>query len=216
MEFDCEDGDPDMKGSPTMVNITKLITSLSQQISNQSNFIQDQLLKQQSIIEHQANNDLKLQHVLQANETFKRNIKLELENVRTFLSKQEAPVPSTPPSIKTSTTPVQPLSSTLVLSPSNTTQAGTTNVNSIPPVTGPADPNHHVMLMLADSFSKLSTLMVQDKSSDTKYDWPKFSGDKTAFKAWYLAIIAQLSLHSCKICMISPRKMLLKILQMWL
>jgi predicted phage tail protein len=216
MGFDCEDGDPDKKVSPTMVDITKLITSLSHQISNQSNFIQDQLLKQQSIIEHQANNDLKLQHVLQANETFKRDVKLELENLRTFLSKQEAPVPSTPPSIKTSTTPVQPLSSTLVLSPSNTTQAGTTNVNSIPPVTGPADPNHHVMLMLADSFSKLSTLMVQDKSSDTKYDWPKFSGDKTAFKAWYLAIIAQLSLHSCKICMISPRKMLLKILQMWL
>jgi hypothetical protein len=79
------------------------------------------------------------------------------------------------------------------LSPSNTTQAGTTNVNSIPPVTGPADPNHHVMLMLADSFSKLSTLMVQD-SNDTKYDWPKFSGDTTVFKAWYLAIIAQLSL----------------------
>jgi hypothetical protein len=56
MESDCEDND--RKVSPTMADITKLITSLSQHILNQSNFIQDQLLKQQRIIEHQAHNNL--------------------------------------------------------------------------------------------------------------------------------------------------------------
>jgi hypothetical protein len=56
------------------------------------------------------------------------------------------------------------------------------------------DPSQQVMLMLAESFSKLSTMMVQDKGSETKYDWPKFAGDAKVFKAWYLAIVAQLSL----------------------
>jgi hypothetical protein len=69
MESDFDDDDK--KTSPNMADITKLLASLSQQISNQSNFIQDQLLKQQSIIDHQADNDLKLQSVLQDNESFK-------------------------------------------------------------------------------------------------------------------------------------------------
>jgi hypothetical protein len=86
MESDCEDDGNAKAVSPTMMDITKLIMSLSQQISNQSNFIQDQLLQQQSIIDHQATNDLKLQQVLQANENFKRNVKLELENLRNFIS----------------------------------------------------------------------------------------------------------------------------------
>jgi hypothetical protein len=51
------------------------------------------------------------------------------------------------------------------------------------------------MVMLAESFSKLSSFMIHDKGSDAKYDWPKFSGDTKNFKAWYLAILAQLSLH---------------------
>jgi len=62
MESDYEENDKTLP--PSMVDITKLITSLSQQISNQSNFIQDQLLKQQCILEHQAQNDMKLQDVL--------------------------------------------------------------------------------------------------------------------------------------------------------
>jgi hypothetical protein len=51
------------------------------------------------------------------------------------------------------------------------------------------------MLLLAESFSKLSNLMVQEKRGDVKYDRPKFSGEPKSFKAWYLAIIAQLSIH---------------------
>jgi len=47
--------------------------------------------------------------------------------------------------------------------------------------------------MLTEAFSKLSTVL-SDKSSDTKSDWPKFSGDTTKFRSWYLAIIAHLSL----------------------
>jgi len=75
MESDCEDDEKVVQPSPTMVDIAKLITSLSQQISNQSNFIQDQLLQQQRLFENQATTDLKLQQVLQANENFKRDVK---------------------------------------------------------------------------------------------------------------------------------------------
>ncbi len=41
MESDCEDAASDKKMSPMMMDLTKLITSLSQQISQQSTFIQD-------------------------------------------------------------------------------------------------------------------------------------------------------------------------------
>ena len=174
MESDCEDDD--RKVSPTMVDITKLITSLSQQISNQSNFIQDQLLKQQSIIEHQAHNDLKLQDVLQSNEVFKQEVKLELENLRNFLVPPKInTTPSPPPTIPPRVQPDPP-------------------VNSGIQAPGPVDSNQQVMLMLAESFSKLSLMVIQDKSSETKYDWPKFSGETKTFKAWYLAILVQLSL----------------------
>jgi hypothetical protein len=72
----------------------------------------------------------------------------------------------------------------------------TTSPCVIPPsnLGGSIDTQNQVMLMLAESFTKLSTVMVQEKSSDVKYEWPKFSGDTKLFKAWYLAILAQLSL----------------------
>jgi len=173
MESDCEDNEH--KGSPTMMDLTNLITSLSQQISNQSNFIQDQLLKQQSIIEHQANNDLKLQNVIQANENFKYEVKVELENLRTSLLSQKIPSTTSPPTSIPCAQPAPP-------------------VISVSQAQGSLDTNQQVMLMLAESFSKLSSIVTQDKGNDTKYDWPKFSGDTKTFKAWYLAILAQLSL----------------------
>jgi hypothetical protein len=171
MESDCEDND--RKVSPSMVDITKLITSLSQQISNQSNYIQDKLLKQQCILEHQAQNDMKLQGVLQSNEIFKQQVKLELENLRNSLVPPKiVPTPSTPPSIPPRVQPDPP-------------QVSAVQAQS------PVDSNQQVMIMLAESFSKLSSFIIQDKGSETKYDWPKFSGDTKTFKAWYLAILAQ-------------------------
>ncbi len=38
------------------------------------------------------------------------------------------------------------------------------------------------------------TTVISEKSSETKSDWPKFSGNTKNFWHWYLAIIAQLSL----------------------
>ncbi len=49
------------------------------------------------------------------------------------------------------------------------------------------------MLMLNETFLELSTVTVDNNSLDSKSDWPKFSGDSKKFRAWYLAIMAQLS-----------------------
>jgi hypothetical protein len=51
-----------------------------------------------------------------------------------------------------------------------------------------------MMLLLADSFSKLSTAL-GEKGLDSKTEWPKFAGDSKKFCAWYLFIMAQLSIH---------------------
>lgn len=52
---------------------------------------------------------------------------------------------------------------------------------SVVPVTSSAlapgiDVQTHMMQLLTDLFSKLSSVLA-DKSTDTKSDWPKFSGD---------------------------------------
>jgi hypothetical protein len=56
-----------------------------------------------------------------------------------------------------------------------------------------SDVQTQMLLMLTESFSKLSTVLA-DKQVDTKVDRPKFSGDTKHFKVWYLAIMAQLFL----------------------
>lgn len=57
------------------------------------------------------------------------------------------------------------------------------------------DFQNQMTTMLNDTFSKLSMLLVDSKSTDSKSDWPKFTRDTKKFCAWYLAIIAQMSSH---------------------
>jgi hypothetical protein len=49
------------------------------------------------------------------------------------------------------------------------------------------------LLMLTDSFSKLSSALTEQKQ-ETKAEWHKFSGDSKKFRAWYLGFMAHLSL----------------------
>jgi hypothetical protein len=69
------------------------------------------------------------------------------------------------------------------------------NLSATPQVSGlnSNDVQAQLMLALTESFSKMTTIMTE-RSSDTKSDWPKFSGDTKKFKSWYLSIVAQLSL----------------------
>ena len=47
--------------------------------------------------------------------------------------------------------------------------------------------------LLNETFTKLSTVLSESKN-DAKSEWPKFSGDISKFRDWYLAIMAQISL----------------------
>lgn len=101
-----------------------------------------------------------------------------------------------PPHPTTSIPPVIPSSSTPVVSSSSPMSNG--NLSATPQVSGlnSNDVQAQLMLALTESFSKMTTIMTE-RSSDTKSDWPKFSGDTKKFKSWYLSIVAQLSLPPC-------------------
>jgi hypothetical protein len=47
--------------------------------------------------------------------------------------------------------------------------------------------------MLNDKFFKLSTVLT-DSKNDSKTMWPKFSGEISKFRDWYLVIMAQILL----------------------
>jgi hypothetical protein len=51
-----------------------------------------------------------------------------------------------------------------------------------------------MMVLLNDTFLKLTTVLGDSKASDTKSDWPKFLGHLKKFRSWHLAIMAQLSI----------------------
>jgi len=51
-----------------------------------------------------------------------------------------------------------------------------------------------MFLMLNETFSKLSTVLTETKTAETKSEWPKFLGDSKKFRTWYLAIMTQLSI----------------------
>jgi len=63
---------------------------------------------------------------------------------------------------------------------------------SVSPVPG-NDPQTNLMSLLTETFTKL-TATLSDKKEEFKYEWPKFSGDQKKFRAWYMAIVTQLSL----------------------
>jgi len=50
-----------------------------------------------------------------------------------------------------------------------------------------------MMLLMTESFSKLSTAFSEGKH-ETKSEWPKFNGDAKRFRSWYLGIMTQISL----------------------
>jgi len=88
-----------------------------------------------------------------------------------------------------------------VMNSSTTNQSITVPVSPSPAVGSSgnsSDFQNQLMTMLTETFSKLTTVMSDSKSSESKSDWPKFSGDTKKIRHWYLAIVAQLSLAPWK------------------
>jgi hypothetical protein len=170
------------------VDITKLFAALSSQITAQNYSIQ----------EHIKQNDLKIttefHAVLQANEDFKNDVHSELEDICRLLKHQvttgSTPTITSAPITSSTTNPVISDSASVMPDLSSTMISNVPQFNSISPTN---DVQTQMMLMLTETFSKLSTALV-DKTSDMKSDWPKFSGDSKKFRACYLAIMAQVSL----------------------
>jgi hypothetical protein len=132
-----------------------LFDALSAHISAQTLQIQEQI--------HQ--NDLK---TTMTQELFMAEVRNELDTFRAMLHTSqpanEVPASSAVASSTTLSSPPIPITQVSV-SPSNST-----------------DLQSQMMLMLTDSFSKLSTA-IMDQKQDAKSDWHKFSGDPKKFRA---------------------------------
>ncbi len=90
------------------------------------------------------------------------------------------------PSTGSTSIPMVPSSSTGVFQ-SNTTNA-VSCLNTIS-----SNPQAHMMLMMTEAFSKLTTEFTETKTTNLKAGWPKFDGTKSKFHSWYLTILSQVS-----------------------
>jgi hypothetical protein len=136
------------------------------------------------------------------NAIFKQEVRSEMDELRSMITalKQESNTGSlSAPSLPSATTPSQVTG----------TYQGHVNSNLQIPIvsqSSSSDPQNQMMLLFAESFSKFSSVMTNNQEtlaklssaltdkSDSKADWPKFSGDQKKFRAWYLAVMAQISL----------------------
>jgi hypothetical protein len=126
-----------------------------------------------------------LQRVREDNENFKREMRLELANAQG----QSPTSTSVQSDVGISLASLSPPTSSNPSAPHGNGTSSSTELQA------------QMVAVLNDTFSKLS-LVIQDtrtnisesKSSETKTDWVKFSGDPKKFCSWYLAIMAQLSI----------------------
>jgi len=193
MEADCKDSgfsNTTSSSCKDMAGIRELFTLLLTQITSQNQSIKEQIM----------HNDLKFtqefQQVVDAHMDFKQEVCEELDELRLLLSKHQSA--SYTSDLLTSSSvmnnPVTPgYSSNTFRSPKTVSYSQDNQVASQGSSSSNIPDMHNIMLMLTDSFTKLSTVLT-DKTSESKSEWPKFSGDVKKFRSWYLAILAQISL----------------------
>jgi hypothetical protein len=181
MEADCKDinnssanDEAFQRQQETIMNMLGAISS--QMMTNLQN-LQDQMLKTDEKLMKE------LQLMSQENENFKREVRAELVSSSsqrssscTPLSAVTAPVGS--PAV------VIPSSSSHLSSPASVVPSNSCSVT---------DFQTQLLTMLNDTFCKLSTTIGETKS-ESKSEWPKFSGDLKKFRTWYMSIMAQISL----------------------
>jgi hypothetical protein len=176
MEADCQDTKPSSFLDPDQPDaMQRLFTSLSNHISLQTDRIQEQLQL----------NDMKLTIT---QENFKTEVQNELDNFRALLVSHYPSIVSQPSDLSPQPATVvssNPTVSSGLPSPVPMSQSVVSNV--------PGDIQSQMMLMLTESFSKLSTVLT-DQKPDSKVEWHKFSGESKKFCAWYLGIMAHISL----------------------
>jgi hypothetical protein len=188
MESDCEDQGTSSSPASNGPDITQLFASLSAQMTYQTTSLQDKLSTDFS-------------NVVQANDVFKKEVRAELDELRLLIAQQgiksETSVASnsSPPSVPVMSLPTIPCSNSDTSGNNMSIPVQSISPISTSPPLPSVDVQAQMMMLLTESFSKLSSVLV-DKNTDSKSDWPKFSGDPKKFRAWYMSIMAQLSLPS--------------------
>jgi hypothetical protein len=165
MEDDCNETDGGVS-SPNMQDLTTLLNSWSSQILSQN----AQLL-----------NDI--HHVIAMTASFKQEIRSELDDLQALVGELKA-------SSLTSSSPVHSFQHQV--SSVQVTSTPDPVVSTVQSMGSHLDQQSQMMQLFAASVVKLSTAL--SKKSESKSDWPKFSGDYKKFCAWHLSIMAQLSL----------------------
>jgi len=191
MEADCEDGDS------ASASIPKIETSpdLNQFLSTITSHITDATTKMTSDFNKVLSSNSRFkQEIMDANTDFKHDIRNELAELRDLFNQQQRMLQSLPAMSSLSTPPVVP-----AVIPSPVSSSIPISNNAIPssnlslPVSTSVTSTDQVLLMLTDSFSKMANALTE-KHSESKAEWPKFSGDATRFRSWHLAILTQVSI----------------------
>jgi hypothetical protein len=181
MESDCEDS-----SSPKMISlghddILKMLSIISSQMTSNYQDLQE-CLNQTDL---QLSTELRQAH--QDNNDFRQNVSTKMDTLWNLITQK-----TSFPSLQSNDV-ITPVSS-----PSPVLSSSSSSPAPIPLSTGVGtlseDFQVQMMKLLNETFSKLSTAIGDNKSMDVKTDWPKFSGDSKKFRAWHLAIMAQLSL----------------------
>jgi hypothetical protein len=137
-----------------------------------------------------------IQAVVTDHDDFKAEVHSEIESLRLLLGQSASVNQSNLPFGQSSSSniipPTNPTSSPTIQSPSIRYSPAIPNstVSGLNPST---DPHGHLMVMMTEAFSKLTTVFTETKSSEMKSEWPTFDGTKTKFRSWYLTILSQVS-----------------------
>jgi len=154
-----------------MQDLTQLLSNLSLQITSQN---------------RQLSNDI--HEVVERNDEFKKEVRSELDELRALIWDIKNPLSTQNPTAGPNT----PILSTLSAAVPTPVTSTSVPENLTSAVTNQSDQQSEMMLLFANSISKLSSVL--GEKSESKSDWPKFSGDQKKFRAWYHAIMAQISL----------------------
>ena len=210
MESECKDNTLGMKADPdppdgqdsSQEGIMKVLMAISSQMVVNTQDLQDRISKntldlQNQLDCHNSRLTQELQRLNQEHEVFKQEIRQEMLQLRGGNSSVHMSMPSSgttsAASHLSSTSSMSPVTPTL---PSVSVPATSSQVSSQVSTSAAAlgDPfQTQILQMLNETFTKLSTVLSESKN-DAKSEWPKFSGDISKFRDWYLAIMAQISL----------------------
>jgi hypothetical protein len=188
------ESDDEEKSAPVVAD-THASVPIEQLFANFTNQLASQITNQTNILRSEIrDNELR---VNKEHENFKLQVQSELQELCQLLQSQHAVSSPTPPVVNNSPTlsVVSPVSSSSSTSPDQTSEVSPTvptlGINQSDSTT--KDVYSQMMLMMAESFSKLSTVLAETKH-ESKAEWPKFSGETKKSRDWYLSIMTQVSL----------------------